>query len=100
MSCPVIPLGSRVVIKALASNKVTASGIIIPDTVNADKPEKGEVVAVGPGKMLDSGKRADMDLKVGDVVLFSKYSPNEFQIDNEKYLILDSEDIKGKIVEK
>lgn len=95
--CPIKPLGSRIVLKALDKSTTTASGIIIPDTVSKDKPEQGEVIAVGPGKMMENGQREAMDIKPGDKVLFSKYGPNEFEVNNQKYLIIDMDSVQAVI---
>jgi chaperonin GroES len=97
MSCPIQPLGSRVVVKAHETTTVTKSGIIIPDTVSKEKPQQGEIIAVGLGKLNDEGKRIPLDLKVGDIVIFSKYSPTEFKIDDIEYLILDYDDVKAVV---
>ncbi len=87
------PLHDNVVIKTLSHEEVTKSGIVLPDTVDKEKPEKGEVVAIGPGKKLDSGQIAEMSVKVGDKVVFKKYSPDEVKIDEEEYLVLNESDI-------
>jgi len=87
------PLSDNVVIKTLNQEETTKSGIIIPDTINKEKPEQGEIIAVGPGKMLDNGQLAPMEVKVGDKIIFKKYSPDEFKIDNEEVLILSQSDI-------
>ena len=90
------PLGDRVVVKQVPSEEVTKSGIVFPDTAK-EKPQQGEVVAVGSGRLLDSGQRVAIDLKVGDKILFSKYSGNEVKIDDVEYLILREMDILGII---
>ena len=90
------PLGDRVVVKQVPSEEVTKSGIVLPDTAK-EKPQQGEVVAVGSGRLLDSGQRVPMDLKVGDKILFSKYAGNEVKIDDVEYLILREMDILGVI---
>jgi chaperonin GroES len=87
------PLHSNVVIKPLKVDKTTPSGIVLPDTAKDEKPEQGEVVAVGPGKKLESGDYLKASVKVGDKVVFKKYSPDEIKIDNEDYLIIDDSDI-------
>ncbi|MGQ9557732.1 MAG: co-chaperone GroES [Desulfurispora sp.] len=92
------PLGERVVVKPLPSEEVTRGGIVLPDTAK-EKPQKGEVIAVGPGRLLDNGTRVPVDVKVGDQVLFSKYAGNEFKIDDVEYLILREADILG-VIEK
>jgi len=84
------PLGDRVVIKVLASEEKTKSGIVLPDTAK-EKPQEGEVVAVGPGRVLESGERAALEVKVGDRVIYSKYSGTEVKIDGEEYLILNGD---------
>ena len=89
------PLNDKVVIKPLDAEKVTESGLVIPDTVEGEKPVQGEVVAVGPGKMLEDGKRAAMSVSVGDTVLFTKYAPDEVEIDGEEYLVIDEDKIVG-----
>ena len=86
------PLDDRVLIEPMSKEEKTKSGIVLPDTVE-EKPEQGRVVAVGPGKIDNNGKRIPMSVKVGDVVLFTKYGPNEVKIDNKEYLIAKEEDI-------
>lgn len=95
----IAPLFDRVVIKPLSKEEVTASGIVLPDTVDKEKPMQGEVVAVGPGKRQDNGSIAPMTVKVGDVVLFTKYAPDEVEIDDEEYLVIEEDKILG-IVQK
>jgi len=89
------PLGDKVVVKAASKEEVTKSGIILPDTADKDRPEQGEVIAVGPGKVMDNGQRAAMNVKAGDTVLFKKYSPDEFKIDGEEFLVVSESDIIG-----
>jgi len=91
----IIPLGDRVLIKPDIQEEgvVTASGIIIPDTVNKEKPEKGTVLAVGDGRINDDGKVIPMSVKVGDKVIFSKYGPDEITVDDEEYFILSESSI-------
>lgn len=86
------PLADRVVVKPLEEEESKAGNIIIPDTAK-ERPQKGEVIAVGPGKTADSGKTVDMSVKKGDKVLFGKYSGTEITIDNEEYLIMRESDI-------
>ena len=86
------PLGERVVIKVAESDEKTAGGLYIPDTAK-EKPQKGEVIAVGTGKLLDNGTRAQMEVKAGDKILFSKYSGTEVKVDGEDYLIIRESDI-------
>ncbi|HEX3643563.1 MAG TPA: co-chaperone GroES [Ktedonobacteraceae bacterium] len=88
------PLGDRVVVKPLARETVTKSGIVLPDTAK-EKPQEGEIVAVGPGKVLDNGKRTTIEVKVGQHILFAKYSGTEVKVEGEEYLILRENDILG-----
>ena len=88
------PLHDRVLIKVLDSEEKTSGGIIIPDTAK-EKPQEGEVVAVGPGAMNETGKLAPMDVKVGDIVLFGKWSGTEVKIDGKEYSIMKESDIMG-----
>jgi chaperonin GroES len=88
------PLGDRVVVKTLARETVTKSGIVLPDTAK-EKPQEGEVLAVGPGKVLDNGKRTTPEVKVGERVLFARYAGTEIKIDGEEYLILRESDVMG-----
>lgn len=90
------PLGDRVLVKALESKEVKKGGIIIPDTAK-EKPQEGEVIAVGPGKTDDTGKKIAMDVKVGNKILFGKYSGTEVKIDDVEYLIMHQDDIMGII---
>lgn len=87
------PLSGKVIIKGIPSEETTKSGIVLPDTVDKEKPEQGEIIAVGPGKILDNGQRVAMDVKVGNKILFKKYGPDEIKIDEEEYLVLDQDDI-------
>ena len=86
------PLNDRVLVKRLESEERTASGLYIPDTAK-EKPSKGEVVAVGPGKHADDGKRVPMAVKVGDMVLFNKYAGTEVKIDGAEHLVMREDDI-------
>ena len=88
------PLNDRVIIKRLESERTTASGIVIPDNA-AEKPDQGEVVAVGPGRRDEAGKLIEMGVKVGDRVLFGKYSGQSVKIDGEEFLVMREEDIMG-----
>jgi len=88
------PLHDRVVVKRIAEDAKTAGGIIIPDTVQ-EKPQEGEVVAVGAGALNDEGKRVALDVKVGDRVLFGKWSGTEVKVDGEDLLIMKESDIMG-----
>lgn len=86
------PLGDKVVVKLLEAEQTTAGGLILPDSAKK-KPTEGEVVAIGEGKMLESGERNTLTVKVGDRVLFSKYGGNEVSVDGEDYTILDEDQI-------
>ena len=86
------PLADRVIIRPLEAEQKTAGGIIIPDNAK-EKPQKGEVVAVGPGRVADNGQKIDMCLKKGDKVLYGKYSGSEVTIDGEEYLIVRESDV-------
>ena len=86
------PLGDRIVVEAAAKEEKSAGGIILPDTAQ-EKPMRGKVLAVGPGKRLDSGKLAPVDVKVGETVLYGKYSGTEVTVDGNDYVILRGEDI-------
>ncbi|MBU0624802.1 co-chaperone GroES [Patescibacteria group bacterium] len=90
------PLADRVLVKAISETE-TKSGIVIPETVEKERPEKGEVIAVGPGKRLENGEIAPLSIKVGDKVVFKKYSPDEIKVDGQELLILDESDILAVI---
>ena len=90
------PLHDRVIVKRLDSERTTASGIVIPEAA-ADKPDQGEVIAVGPGKRDDSGKLIAMDVKVGQRVLFGKYAGQAIKVDGKEVLVMREEDIMGVI---
>jgi chaperonin GroES len=90
------PMGDRVLVKVLEPREEKRGGIIIPDTAK-EKPQEGEVIAVGPGKMDNQGKRHAMNVKVGDKVLYGKYSGNEVKIDGVEFMIMNEDDIYGVI---
>jgi len=90
------PIGDKVVVKAEAEEEKTSGGIILPDTAK-QKPQRGTVVAVGTGRLLDDGSRAAMTLKVGDRVFYSKYGGNEVTVDGTEYLILDLESVYATV---
>ncbi len=93
----IIPLGDRLVVKNIQQEEVLASGLVIPDTAK-EKPQQGEVIAVGPGRFDDEGKRRiPMDIEVGDVIVYAKYSGNDIKLDQEEYLILSEKDVLAKI---
>jgi len=95
MALKLQPLGDRLVVKPIEKEEKTKGGIILPDTAK-EKPQEGEVVAVGPGRMTDDGKRIAMDLKVGDRVIYSKYGGSEIKIDDVEMIILRESDILAK----
>jgi len=92
-----VPLGDRVVVKPLSAEEKTAGGIVLPDAAK-EKPQRGKVIAVGPGRLLDSGERCPIAVKVGDEVLFAKYGGNESEGDKKEVKILRESDILAKVV--
>ena len=92
------PLGDRIVVKALESESTTPGGIVLPDNAK-EKPQRAEVLAVGPGKLLDNGTRSAVDVKIGDHVVYGKYGGTEIKIGGEEVIILRADDILG-IIEK
>jgi chaperonin GroES len=86
------PLGDRVVIQPTPREEMTKSGIVLPDTAK-EKPQEGTVIAAGPGRILDDGKREAMDIKKGDKVLYAKYAGTEFKVDGDELLIVSQKDI-------
>lgn len=87
------PLSNHLFLEALEEEKVTKSGIVLPDSAEKEKPIKGKVLAVGPGKLNEKGERIPMPVKVGDMVIFKKYGPDEIEMDGKKYLVGDEDDI-------
>ena len=92
MAIKIQPLADRVVVKPIEREEVTKGGIVLPDTVK-EKPQEGEVLAVGPGRLSEDGKRISMDVKVSDIVIYSKYGGTEIKIDDEELVILRESDI-------
>src|SRR3954469_24481897 len=92
VSVSIKPLEDRIVVKPLEAEQVTASGLVIPDTAK-EKPQEGEVLAGGPGRVDDSGKRIPLDVSVGDKVLYSKYGGTEVKYSGEEYLVLSARDV-------
>src|SRR5436305_8579698 len=86
------PLGDRLVVRPTPREEMTKSGIVLPDTAK-EKPQEGMIVATGPGRILDDGKREPMDVKVGQKVLYGKYAGTEFKVDDEELLIVSQKDI-------
>ena len=97
MPTKIDPLADRVVVKNVEQEEVLASGLVIPDTAK-EKPQQGEVVAVGPGRRDDDGKLVPMDVKVGDVILYAKYTGTEVKLDQVEFLVLSEKDILAKII--
>src|SRR4030042_458391 len=89
------PLGDRVVVKAIEREEVTRGGIVLPDTVK-EKPQEGEVIAVGPGRLAEDGKRIAMEVKEGDRIIYAKYAGTEIKIDDEEFIIIKESDILAK----
>jgi chaperonin GroES len=89
----ITPLSDHVLIEPLKQEEKTKSGILLPETAEKEKPEQGKIIAVGPGKKTEDGKLIPMEVKEGDVVLFTKYGPNEVTVDEKEYLIAREEDI-------
>lgn len=87
------PLSNHIFLEPMSEEKTTKSGIFIPDTAEKEKPIKGKVLSVGPGKFNDKGERMPMSVKAGDMVLFKKYGPDEVEIEGKKYLVGDEDDI-------
>ena len=96
MSISIQPLEDRVVLRTVDAEKTTSSGLVIPDTAT-EKPQQGEVLAVGPGRVDDAGNRVPMDVAVGDKVIYSRYGGNEVTVSGEDFLILSARDILAKI---
>ena len=92
MASKIVPLADRVIVQAIEKEEVTKSGLVLPETAK-EKPQEGKVIAVGPGKLADDGKRLIMDVKEGDTVIFAKYAGTEVKLEEEEYLILRESDI-------
>ena len=95
-STQLVPLHDRIVIRPVVQEEVLASGIVIPDTAK-EKPQQGEVIAVGPGRLDDNGKRVAMDVAVGDRVLYAKYTGQEVKVDQEELIVLSEKDVLAKV---
>lgn len=91
------PLGDHIVVKLLEEEQITKSGIVLPDTVDKEKKAEGEVMAVGPGKILESGQRSPMEVAVGQKILFKKWGGDEVEVDEEEYKIISQEDVLAVI---
>ncbi len=97
MATELKPLNDRLVIKPLQQEQVLSSGIVIPDSAK-EKPQQGEVVAVGPGKRDDEGARIPLDIELGDRILYKKYTGQEIQIDNEDLIVLEEREVLAKLI--
>jgi chaperonin GroES len=95
MAVKIQPLADRLLVKPIEREEVTKGGIVLPDTAK-EKPQEGEVLAVGPGRLSDDGKRIPMDIKVGDIVVYARYGGTEIKVDNEELMILRESDILAK----
>jgi len=95
-STRLVPLHDRIVIRPVVQEEVLASGIVIPDTAK-EKPQQGEVIAVGPGRLDDDGKRVPMEVRVGDRVLYAKYTGQEVKVDQEELIVLSEKDVLAKV---
>lgn len=91
------PLHDHLIVKAMSDEQATKGGIILPETADKERSEKGEVIAVGPGKMTDAGTRLEMSVKKGDKVIFKKYAPDQIKIDKEEFLIIGESDVLAVI---
>lgn len=96
MAAKIEPLGDRVVIRPTPKEEVSKGGIVLPDTAKEEKPQDGEIVAVGPGKLSENGKRLAMEVKVGDKVVYSKYAGTEVKFNDEELIVLRESDILAK----
>jgi len=99
MAVKLQPMGDRLVVKQMQSEEKTKSGIYLPDTAK-EKPQEGKVLAVGPGRVTDEGKRIPMDVEVGDIVVYAKYGGSEIKIDDEELIIMRESDILAKKIKK
>jgi chaperonin GroES len=99
MAVKLEPLGDRLVVKPISKEEVTKSGLVLPDTAK-EKPQEGEVLAVGPGRLTDDGQRIPMDIKVGDIIIYAKYGGSEIKIDSEELIILREADVLAKKVKR
>ncbi len=97
MATELKPLNDRIVIKPLQQEQVLSSGIVIPDSAK-EKPQQGEVIAIGPGKRDDNGTRVPLDIEMGDRILYKKYTGQEIQIDNEDLIVLEEREVLAKLI--
>lgn len=87
------PLGGNILVEPISEESKTATGIVLPDTVDKEKPQKGKIVALGTGKVTEDGKKIPFKVKVGDIIIFKKYSPDELEIEDKEYFIMSEEDV-------
>ena len=87
------PIGDHIVVKTIKEEEVTASGIVLPDTMDTEKKAQGEVISIGPGKLLENGQRAQMEVKIGEVILYKKWGGDEVKVDGQEYKIITQEDV-------
>ncbi len=99
MAVKLQPMGNRLVVKPMQTEEKTKSGIYLPDTAK-EKPQEGKVIAVGPGKMTDDGKRIPMEVEVGDIIIYAKYGGSEIKIEDEDLIIMREDDILAKKINK
>jgi chaperonin GroES len=99
MSVSIKPIEDRIVVRPMAAEQVTSSGLVIPDTAQ-EKPQEAEVIAVGPGRVDDKGTRIPVDVSVGDMVIFSKYGGTELKYNGEEYLVLSARDVLAIVTKK
>ena len=99
MASEIRPVGDRVVVKPTVKEEITKSGIVIPDTAK-EKPQEGEVIAVGSGKLLENGDRVPLEIKIGDRVLYAKYGGTEFKLDGDEYLVMRESDVLAILVQE
>ena len=93
------PLSNHIFIEPVEEEKTTKSGIVLPETAEKEKPIKGKIVAVGPGKLNEKGERLPMSVKVGDMVLFKKYGPDEVKLGDDTYLVLSADDVMAVVID-
>ncbi|NQV89070.1 MAG: co-chaperone GroES [Parcubacteria group bacterium] len=92
-----MPVGDHIIVKAVSKEETSIAGIIIPDTVDKERSERGEIIAVGPGRELDNGTVSSMGVSVGQIVLFKKYAPDEVKIGSDEYLVIRMDDVLAVI---
>lgn len=91
------PIGDHIIVKPMPAEELSKGGIIIPDTASKERPERGEVVSVGPGRVLDNGSRTSMEVKPGDQVVFKKYAPDEVKVEGQEFLVITMSDVMAVI---